>query len=1224
MSALLVSGLMLATTIVPGVWNSDFNASTNYAAAHDLPLVMVWGKDGCQYCANLNSALRSTAAGQSWSAQQTAVLCTIDGTSAFKDVEPNIGAKEFTRGVSGVDADYQSRTPYVRFYWSGRKSERFSGQDLPANSESVMSAADLAQLAAEFAEKFEAFLKDIHVSASYASFPFGDYPCDRLEAAAGVTTYVDVPLVRTNATDVAASCTLRFTQGGKTTESAVSWAAGESFKLVRYAPTGFTADTSVTVTLVDATGDTLATRHIWCLAEAENSPKNPYWIGEKTADALDWGEWSMDLDVVTNKVNAWNAAHPGERAYAMMFVGGSTWCPDCAMAEANFFSQQAFKDWASRHKVVFGVLDIPNNPQAANASPSQLRYESSRTSDAFVTLRGTAPADENERYQSGTGYLSRHSVAYADALKVSERNAFLMGHDTRHGGWNRPERANKNRTGVPVLILLRGDGTIAARWNRFSDVGPNAYHDGYLRRFEEMFALVDDIYEETDCDRTTTTRTIASGNTVSDSVSVVDQADVFRIADAAEDLVVRYRVTGDVAVPLKASVIDDKTGTTLASASGDALEGFTLSQKLGTSDYVLRIAPADIADGTYFGYTNDVSTVCGYQVVASSGLSGGEIGFVIATTNVSESCGTVVLPVRRSAGCAGSASVRVCLAARSGEGVAQRTAWTEATLDWADGEDGVKTAVLTIVDDAIVRHDLRLEFSLEDLTGTAEDLTLATDGMVVNVYDDEIFGAAAYRFVDFSATRPIDGYQAGDEVVLMLKSGALPEGVALSASKGALVLSGVVTDAPGSYEAVYTLTRTHGGSVVSTEDVTFGFTVTDYDFAGVIPSLATTRTYDNLSVLETAGDETRVTGLLELTVPPNGALSAKYMAEGATETYASAGWTSFDESAGTLSATLNGAGDTDGAMVVSISAAGGTAALGTLVFDLPAEIWPVGAAAYRGQYAAQMPQTNIVDGLGKDARVGAAYMALRMNDASSVQAGRMLYAGVLPNGRAYYGSRTLVDAEPNGAVLPFYHYSDMKTAGYVFSGGLLIAKNAETTYQTQRWSVMAQWTPVWEIDDGYGHASAFNVFGGYYDSEEIKARFDEDYKGVADKFAFLADTASLVSGRYGVGRTGVCVLTEMTSDNVPQIRGTEENPQAVELSFSPATGVIRGSLYLPFEDEDVAVTYRGIVLPGWQGCGTCSDIVERPWALGACSFSDRTKGIGTYRNNCEIKLDRHE
>ena len=147
------------------------------------------------------------------------------------------------------------------------------------------------------------------------------------------------------------------------------------------------------------------------------------------------------------------------------------------------------------------------------------------------------------------------------------------------------------------------------------------------------------------------------------------------------------------------------------------------------------------------------------------------------------------------------------------------------------------------------------------------------------------------------------------------------------------------------------------------------------------------------------------------------------------------------------------------------------------------------------------------------------------------------------------------------------------------------------------------------------------MYGGYYDADEIKRAFELDFENDAARFAFAADTACVVSGRYGEAIATAPVAAEMGDDG-PSISQTAENPQFVSLSFSPATGVVHGTLRLPFADEYVAVVYRGISLPGWQSCEECTMLPERPWALGACSFADRD-GQGPFRNGCAVGLGRY-
>ena len=102
----------------------------------------------------------------------------------------------------------------------------------------------------------------------------------------------------------------------------------------------------ITLELHNSTNGTLgavvATSHITAV-KSENSQKNPVGIGEKKAEELEWGEWTMDLDVALQKVRDYNsstgeatsgggssllnAASSKDRAYTLLMLAGSLWCP---------------------------------------------------------------------------------------------------------------------------------------------------------------------------------------------------------------------------------------------------------------------------------------------------------------------------------------------------------------------------------------------------------------------------------------------------------------------------------------------------------------------------------------------------------------------------------------------------------------------------------------------------------------------------------------------------------------------------------------------------------------------------------------------------------------------------------------------------------------------------------------------------------------------------------
>ncbi len=1196
------------TSVTPGVWCGNFPAAKAYAVDNGIPLVLVWGSESCDHCAELSEAL-STSSAISWAKAQSAVFCFVEGTAS-----PNQDAKAFAKTAGGTSSTTLTSYPFVCFYTTGI-AVSFTGRS------GTMYSTTGSTLLAQFQNSYAAYEEALSQLASFCAFPFGDTDNDRLEVVVGETQYIDVPVVRTNDTDAAASCTVTFDYDGSSSSTNISWTAGDTMTFARFElPEAFTTSSEITVTLGDGSASELASRTVHPIAEAENSAKNPYWLGERDADSLAWGEWTMDLDIVTNKVAAWNAANPSKPSYALALIEGSCWCPDCIMAERNIFDNAEFKSWAASSRIVFGVVDIPNNPQAAEAYPSLLRYETNKTSDKFVTLRGTTDADETLRYQSGAGYLSRHSIDYEDAQAVSERNKALMGNDTLSGGWNRPERSNKNRTGVPIFVLLREDGSIAARWNRFSDVGPSAFYPGYLRRFEEMLAMVGEADEESDDDKSSTTRTVSLADSLSGNVSTVDQADVYEI-DVAENMHVTYEISGSDA-ELTASIVNTN-GTAIASASGMASEGFSVSARLGTRKCFLKIAPKTIADGSFFGYTNDASTVCAYSVAASGEASGGVIGFSEASTYVTEgTTNQLAVGVTRSDGSAGAASVKVLMTSST---AGARASLEEQTLSWSDGESGEKFAYLTLVDDSEPQETAAIVLGLSGLSADSSNAALADDAVsfTVTLLDDDVYGILLNRNVSYSESVAIVGWQDGDSVSIRKSSGSLPAGLSLSCTTGVVTLAGFPRRA-GTYSATYVVQTYRDGAVVATQAITYTFTVRDFSFSDVVPSLASTRTYRSLPVI---GSDNRVRGMLNITVPCTGRLSARYWSCDGTVSYSASGWSSYDSATETLTAVLSPSSSTASQMTVALDATGGLAEFedpsdgADVMVDFSAGVWGASnpALAYAGQYTVQMPQTNMADTAESPRLTGSAYMAMRMVTESAVTNGVMLFAGLLPNGRAFSGTATLSESGGGSALMAFYCRRGDSTAPYVFSGQLAIAANAASS---DLWSVFASATPCWESSEAYDHSSDFEVYGGYYDADSVQSRFDSDFSGIESSFGLISDSASLVSSRYGAGDATDDVALLM-AEGCPSIDPDDVNAQSASLRFSAWTGVVSGEMYVPFEGGGrIAVTYRGVALPGWQGCSTCADgFVERPWAVGSFSFSDRDSS-GAFRNGAGVELGK--
>ena len=1236
LAASAVGPVALAADVQPGVWLHDvFPQAKAYAEQNDLPVVFAWGKDECGFCDNFERALALPASG-TWAANvrttngKKVVFCHVKGDKNWNDPSGNSGAAKF------ISSSWKySATPVACFYWKSRGEERFSIQKDLDVYERSMTTTELQRLLGEFEGRVEKFLAGIVVGAAYATFPFGDTEHDRLEAIAGQTTFVDIPIVRTNATTTAAVCKLSCACGASPFATNLSWAAGETMKFVRYElPPNFTDLKSATLTLTDDAGAE-AVRHIVGLTEVENSTKNPRWTGAAH------GEWTMDIGAVTNLVAA-------EGGHALVLIAGGCWCPDCAMADAYLFDRPEFRAWAKDKRVALGIVDIPSDPTPVDSFPSLLRYESYRTSDSYVTFRGHAPANETLRYQSGAGYLSRNSIPYADALDVADRNRFLASHNTLNGGWNRPERSNQARPGVPILVLLRADGSIAGRWNPFASVAPTAYSDQYLCRFEEMFAQIDEPVEEANDNWSTTAESVGTEANVSATLSAADAQDVYRIAAPVNTRMV-FSVTGSGDSRFTVSVLDaagvtnvaKMTPRTLAEATGPLSDGLCVTAKVCSAACYVKVSyPVDkngLAADEAFSATNVQSTVHRYALAASGRPSGGDIGFVDSVLEVSEGCDgrlskTVAIRVARTNGVEKAASVRIALDRVAGT-VDGRVDWvtvTNAPLTWAAGESGERTAILTVYDSKAVEGDLSLRFVLTDLRAGAEDTAIdpARASLVVNVYDDEIVGVLAYRNVSYQGSVVLTNWQEGASITVRRRTGSLPSGITVSVRDGRLVISGVPTRVITS-EAVYVVKAWDaGGRFLGEQEVVLSFTVRDADFSATIPSLAETRTYRNLPVVD---EDECVRGVLTLTVPASGRLSARYRSGGASFSYRSSHWDSYVPLADQVSATLAGVGAADGLeMQVALRRTGGTVTFedplgaGAVSVELPSSVWSRSAPAdgWRGQYTVQLPQTNRVGETAFPTNLtGAGYIAMRMTNEVACSRGAMLYAGVLPNGQAVSGSSVLLADDAFTAFLPIYRSDASAAAPFVFSGALALSANAAAG-EGDRWCVRAATRVVWET--GGEHPVDFEVYGGYYDSSGIYTAFQSDFRGEPENFYFHADTGTLVSGRYGHGAETTPVSAEVSADNTVSLVAGDPNPQHVTLKFSLLTGVISGTLRIPFAGGgETAVTYRGIALPGWQQCGECTGFVTRPWATGSCSFADRKDGKPC-RSGFEIKLDRLE
>lgn len=593
-----------------GEWNSNFTAIKAKADADNVPLVAFWANPGCSLCKKLETAL-NTPAGYAWQKERGYYFVFGYGTSGEHGK-----VKSFTRHVSG-------KFPYVAVYWkqglrgTSTQKKNFSGR-------SGMMTVTSGDLANQFMQTVEYWLGDYAPPAVYVGGTFAgekETAGHRLEAEAG-TTNVTFTLVRDEAAAKVATNHLLTVTGpdGAVATNTVVWQAGEAeqalaLDLADYP--AFDADgETLTLAVLDEGGEVQDTRTVTFAARA-NGAENPLWIGERAAETLAFGEWTMDFEAATNK-----AARADGEAYTLVAVSGALWCPDCANTERNFLDvadaegENRFKAWAASNGVALVTVDVPNfKADGAFESPTFLSRRAFATTLARMREYPASGADAaltNAMLRSGLGYLTRKGVSDEAAAAALARNHALV----RRGGLlHSPIDTNDNRTGVPIFVLLRKDGTVAARLTRFAATSPMAsareQWGDLIKRFDEMLAVAASAGGHADPAEFANDAPqgavgfAANGGTAAGELSHADFRDVFRLDGVGGNALQKVTITGTTGARVTASFLaldaDGKkvaVGTPVTGAL--TAEGFALEHTFtAAGTYYVEVAGADITDAAF-------------------------------------------------------------------------------------------------------------------------------------------------------------------------------------------------------------------------------------------------------------------------------------------------------------------------------------------------------------------------------------------------------------------------------------------------------------------------------------------------------------------------------------------------------------------------------------------------------------------------------------------------
>lgn len=577
--ALAVSAVVIdkKPVVTRGVWNSNFDVVLEYARGAHVPMLLYHGRTSCPHCVELKTCLGKPDFTE-WQAKRRFAMCL--------NLDAKSKAKEFSAtGVSFPSGEAQSlnTVPRVSVYWLKPNGEEVH-VSFKGGSPAFMPVKG-ANLEMSVADSVDAVLAAAgYVDETPSAFRCGDVEGNRLEAEP-TTAYVDVGIVRTRGeTAVTEQLQIDYPAelGRASVTKAVGWTVGETEKSVRVEVPPAEVGSRIGLTLIDKDGNAVAVSHITYVGAVVRSA-NPLWIGERTAETLQPGEWTMDFDLAIAA-----AARQTGDAFTLVLVEGALWSSNTALTAANLLDREDFLNWASEHKAYLVAVDVPESADG-------------------VSLLS----------QGGAGYMSRKMIDEKAAGEIAARNAQLA------ADLLRPESERTDRPDVPALVLLDKAGAVRGRIELFASSAPSVPAAGYLMRLDELLAAADDPEEERNAHWLTAEQEVPATGAFGATLSGADLCDVVRLSGVAPDTRQRADVSfldGDPERICELSLVElrERTATVVETAVGRVGDGLSLSAPILTKSaaYCLRLRVADLSDAAAFG--NPSNLTVRYEVKLSS------------------------------------------------------------------------------------------------------------------------------------------------------------------------------------------------------------------------------------------------------------------------------------------------------------------------------------------------------------------------------------------------------------------------------------------------------------------------------------------------------------------------------------------------------------------------------------------------------------------------------
>lgn len=1268
-----------SSTVTPGVWCTDYEAALAYAEKNNLPVLAFWGESGCGYCKTLMNQGIDTDKFREWQRKRTPVMIWYHGaniTTPYKNWIRNPASGEW---------------PYVKIYWKkpdGSKVEIFfAGRDgkMPVKGGDTSTAAAVSKwitlatpgqigggkpnLNEQLIASFEKYCSSWTMQEAYSGgyFSVTNLPNSRLEAVAGKTLFVNIPLYRTEKAAVVNKLKI-----GTNALVDVSWAANETSKVYKYTlPSAVNAGDVIQLKLFAADGKALkSTSAINVVSEPANSVLNPKWIGE----SFEFGEWTMDLAKAIEK-----SKNTG--SYTLALSSGALWCRFCKSLEENVLNNDKFTGWAKTNNVNLVILDNPRRESVAGTSPN---------GPPPTLLRYAQSADG----VSGAAYMSRKMIGVGSSSITNTAEWVLQRNHTllyKGGDLCAPE---KMYTAYPTFILVGSDGKASARMLE----GYVKSEGKWVISVDETLARLDELLllkgaDESSSKPSTTTQKMTVEENASSSLQVNANTVFFRLENVPAGKV-KFS-SSDESLTLTAyeasSTLD--AATTLASGVGSVTVDFASSTnkflavsyyanaaneyKTGTKrDFTISSAVTlvpkekkgefktksgkmmmEIVSGTKYrlnGFKSDsysafekngeyyiakfTKTVeMSADVSADEGATvsyqvwnPGVVSFMSTSERKMEADGACTIKVLRSGGASGVAAVAIAVDA--GSNGSKRVTVSPSTLTWQDGDATEKTVNCAIEPNNTFDPPEIFVVSMSAMSNSVADVKAGSDRFELTLSDTDNpmlpTASYVYRFykgVSVDESYDVQNIKENGRVTVVREGDRIPTGLKLKydSKTKKLRFSGKPSRATASAEFSVRIREKRADGDAVGEKTTFKVEVVDPKALkpgdkGYNLVLASGKSRTSVLPLYASVEDVKVlAGTAEIKISATGRLSAKYIGTGSSKV-------SFSGDIGQLSddglisaslvkkeAQLELSIDNAGKAVVKISGVNNVFSKNGVITG-EGGFTSAASGKYEGYYTVTLPvdETSLVPA-GEVYSTGTAYLTLDVAGSGKVRVKCMMPNGKSKSITAYLQPDALTIDGVKWAVVPVLKGDSKNTIGVV----LRIRENAKGTYETDPQVVMLAdgSKGYWMFEDTL---TTMDAYGSYYDSGMDLLGCCTNTYGTSEFALDIACDWLKASEKRGA-ITGVPAASVTVSANgALTVENTNEKLRAT-FKLKNRTGLVAGSIPVMFADgSTVKASFSGVLLPGWFDCA-CSDssapVINRPFVSGTAVFSDSVSGKAVKR-----------